>query len=422
MLGTVENTHNKMMEKITLTKESVNKVQEIVDTIQAIPVSRARKKLIDRVLGPPLLANSAEEDARRCETQTQADLAELAEELSNIENNYILSVVNTLSGYYNEAYEGKNTQDYYRIIVSEGFIAGVIGVINKIKLIITSLNRVVQMLGYQTSRNCQMGEEAKDIEATINIASKNIERAQNIEITTSLEKKNYEICKCGAKMIVIPELSELQCPNASCRKVKTILGVVFRNDQIYPRENQKTKHGGYDTSRHYRFWIERIQALETKTFDEEDLANIEYVLNRDEYDRKTLTCEHIREALKDPKVSATHLNDHAALLVKIFGGRAPPLLNFQESKLLGIRFNKAMRLYDIVNPEGGNKPYYPYFIFVLISEMFAGNAEKLRLLDYIHLQSRETVIKNDKIFEQMCLLADERDGMRYRPTDPAYRL
>jgi hypothetical protein len=58
-----------------------------------------------------------------------------------------------------------------------------------------------------------------------------------------------------------------------------------------------------------------------------------------------------------------------------------------------------MKLYDMVNPEGGNKPYYPYFIYKILEEMFKDNAEKSRLLDYIHLQSRETVIKNDKYYQ-----------------------
>ncbi len=87
-----------------------------------------------------------------------------------------------------------------------------------------------------------------------------------------------------------------------------------------------------------------------------------------------------------------------------------------------MRFNKAMRLYDIVVPGGGNKPYYPYFIYKIMEYEFRNKPEKLRLLDFIHLQSRETVIKNDKLFKRMCELADKNDGLVYEPTDPGGRV
>ena len=146
------------------------------------------------------------------------------------------------------------------------------------------------------------------------------------------------------------------------------------------------------------------------------------MLNRDQYNRKTLSCLQIRVILKDPYVNATYLNDHAPRLVVKFGGMAPPQLSFQEDKVISARFAQAMILYDEVNPSGGNKPYYPYFIYKIIEHYFKGNAEKLRLLDYIHLQSRETVAKNDGYYREMEKLAGADDGIVYTPTDPCGRM
>jgi hypothetical protein len=248
---------------------------------------------------------------------------------------------------------------------------------------------------------------------------KNLEYAQQIEVNLKIEKSNYEVCKCGTRMTIVPEFSELKCNG--CGKIKTIYGVVFRDDQFYPQEGQKTKHGGYDPPRHYRFWIDRIQALENRVFPDDVLKKIDGVIVQDGIDRHTLNIRIMRGILKEIKCTA--FNDHAALLVVLNGGPAPPRLEFQQNRKMSNRFHKAMSLYDVVVPSGGNKPYYPYFIYKIIENEFKGNAEMLRLLDYIHLQSRDTVVKNDKIYEQMCKLADpEKDGLVYTPTDPAGRI
>jgi hypothetical protein len=78
-----------------------------------------------------------------------------------------------------------------------------------------------------------------------------------------------------------------------------------------------------------------------------------------------------------------------------------------------------MILYKEVHPEEGNIPYYPYFFLQIFKQLFRNNPEKLRIIQYIHLQSRETVTKNDITFQQMCAKATPDDGFVYSPTDPA---
>ena len=398
MYGTIENTHIKITEKVSLIRRSLESIRELSGTIRSATCLKVGKKFTE------CLQNI---DSLRI--NFTLDL------LDTLESNYHLSIIGILSDYYQNAErEEKNTRDYYRTITSENFMSSIDDIILRTKCFIDTLNKVLRC-------SILSRVDTKELEYELDDVSKDVERSNNIEINIVLEKRNYEFCKCGNRMTVVPELSELHCTNPVCSKVKTIIGTVFRDDQFYPQEGQKTKHGGYDTSRHYRFWIERLQALESKTFTDDEINKIEYVISRDGYERRELTCEIMREILKDPIVSSTHLNDHAPLLVKTFGGPSPPQLDFQENRVCAIRFNKAMKLYDIVNPEGGNKPYYPYFIYKILEHMFKDDYDKLRLLDYIHLQSRETVIKNDKYYSEICGLSND-PNLFYTPTDPAGRL
>lgn len=399
MLGTIESTHRKILDKVGIIRDNLRVIQNIANQYRMEAENKKGKKYQEAV---SLIDNLY--------------IGLTWDNLETTESNYNLAVAVTLTEYYsNPRNEEQHTQEYYRIITSENFVAQIDDAIIK-------CNAFIEMIQKVDSMHIFSREDSRQFEAVLNNVCKNIEYAQSIEINLKLEKSNYEVCKCGVRMTVMPEYSELWCSQESggCGKIKKILGVVFRDDQFYPQEGQKTKHGGYDTGRHYRFWMERIQALESKVFPDEDNAKIDYIIERDKIDRRTLDIGKMREILKEAKLTAW--NDHAALLVVLHGGPAPPRLDFQENRKMCNRFHKAMTLYDTVVPDGKNKPYYPYFIYKIVEYEFRNNPEKLRLLDYIHLQSRDTVVKNDKIFEKMCELADpERDGLKYFPTDPAGR-
>jgi hypothetical protein len=401
MTSTIESVNTKISGKIDVGKAVIENLRSIVEAIRSAIKSKTSKKYVE---------------AENLLGQIHCNL--IFDELETIENNYCLAVVSVMNSYYSDTRcESKDTQDYYRIIASENFSG-------KLNCILDRITEVIDLLYKILSQAILPKRETREYENQLETYSGQITSAKNIEISSSLEKRNYEVCKCGARMGVVPELSELVCPQPSCGKTKKIVGAVFRDDQFYPQEGQKTKHGGYDELRHYKFWTERLQALENATFKESEIAKINYVIDRDGYSREAeLNCEIMRDILKDSAVSLTTLNDHAPLLVKTCGGRAPPQFNFQENKILEAMFILVMKLYDEVNPEGGNKPYYPYFIYKLVEFHFAGNEEKLRLLDYIHLQSRETVIKNDIWWEMICERTKGTDHeLIYTPTDPAGRL
>jgi hypothetical protein len=409
MSTTIESTNGKIIEKIKQT-------QAILATLGGVYASlheAAQSTLVNEgaTAGRAAVGRKKAAEAMRLIDTVHMNI--MLDEIVTLENEYNLSVIEVLSDYYARPARGDGAmvELYYRIVTGENFIVKVNDIIAKIK-------SATHILFSAIATGFLVKAVAKGLEYRLDDIVKRLDMAHCMHIDVHLETYNHEICRCGARMDVLPELSELHCPNPICGEIRTIVGAVFRDEQFYPQEGQKTKHGGYDTSRHYRFWIERIQGAENKTFEQDQLDRIEYVLNRDKYNRGILSCEDIRTVLKDSSVNLTTLNNHATLLVKLFGGPAPPKLSFQENRLIAIRFNKAMRLYDIVVPNGGNKPYYPYFIYKIIEHEFKGDPHKLRLLDFIHLQSRETVIKNDKLYEQMCDLADDEDGLIYCPTIP----
>jgi hypothetical protein len=218
-------------------------------------------------------------------------------------------------------------------------------------------------------------------------------------------------------MEVVQELSQLHCSNVFCCKIRQLVGTVFRDDQFYPQDGQRAKSHSHMPVRHCSFWLMRLQALESPPFTEQELEKINYIVDRD-HDRASLTCRQVRDILKCSHVKATRLNNHVPLLVKTLGGPAPPKFSYQEVRLITLRFSKAMILYDSINQDGGNKPYYPYFIYKIVEHAFKDCPEKLRLLNYIHLQSRDTVIKNDKLFEKIAGLSEPADGLVYSATDP----
>jgi hypothetical protein len=222
-----------------------------------------------------------------------------------------------------------------------------------------------------------------------------------------------DIC-CDQQMTVLMETSEMICHN--CYKVKKLDGVVFKNDQFYPQDGHKTKHGTYDSMRHYKFWIDHIQGKETQVFSEEFLLKLNNLLAVSQPNKKLITYGQVRKALKYSTIKAMRLNDHVSLLLKLIGAQTCPQLSYEENIEVSFMFSRVMCLYKELKLPNKNKPYYPYFIYKIIEAKF-WNSPKLRILNYIHLQAVNTTIKNDNIFKKICEISEPADGLVYKPTD-----
>lgn len=364
--------------------------QLLCDTVENMNNNIVQK--INTVVECLTLFAQTASDSDKSVASTIAKCTALKTDATTLLRRYRMSSATILDLYYRGAPDAP--EKYYRHLSANGILTEID------QLIISCKSLIVHAAGAIKSTDKFMSM---------------LECAGNLTTSTPLKTKNIEICKCGTKMMQIPEFSEIKCPNEACGRVKTLIGVQFRDANT--DENTRAKHGGYDHSRHFKFWFDRLQAREAFTPVQTDLDNINYVINRDGYERTLLSCDDMRKILRDPKVGASRLNDHVVLLLVRCGGRCPPRFTFQEETSLAMAFDRVMSLY----PDGGNKPYYPGLIGRIVLWRFRDDPEKLRLLNYIHVQSCDTEIKNDRIYKGICEQSDPSDDLKFVPFDPARR-
>lgn len=239
---------------------------------------------------------------------------------------------------------------------------------------------------------------------------------ENSSVNKNIKEISYESCeKCGSKMTVIPNNSELICEN--CGITKNLYGTVFEDDQFYYQEGQRTRHGNYDPTKHCRIWVERIQARETTDIPHKVIERIKKCIARDRVrDIKRINCAQIRKYLRQTHNSK--YNEHIPLIRKLINGVVPPQLTDHELQLINIYFDKVIRIFDEVKPTSKtNCPYHPFFIYKIIEQIMKDPADKTRkkrILSCIHLQSRETLVQNDLIWRPICQRIEE---FIYIPTD-----
>ena len=408
MLSTVEGTHHKILNKINNICKSGEQLQKILH----------------------LLSQSAIGDLTTLTIRSNA----LVTSAENLLTDYRLSVVGILSNYYRmQQHDEEINKNYYKVITTENFVSRVDELVKQveyislvIKKILIDIKKSPREYGSHSDSYNGCSDYRYDHSAVLTNCNVLLDEINSLTTTTNaiiiavgLNQTNYDTCECGAKRVHIPELSELRCSSSSCGLVKIIVGCIFKEDQ-YASDTQKSKCNGYDFGRHFKFWMERLQALEHKIFNDGDLARIKECIVRDRTLNCEITCVRMRGYLKE--LGLTEYNDHVPLLVKMFGGQGPPQYDFQETRDIAIKFNKIINLYHKVNPNGSNRPYYPFFIYKIVEHKFRDNPEKLRLLDYIHLQSDDTIKKNDSYYEQICALASPEDGLIYSATNPYDRL
>ena len=130
-------------------------------------------------------------------------------------------------------------------------------------------------------------------------------------------------------------------------------------------------------------------------------------------DKRKIKCIHIRIYLKE--LGHTEFNDHIPLIRKIITNKTPPSLREKELRKLYNYFNKAVDAFEIVKSASqSNTPYYPYFIYKILDQVLTGGRRKFKILECIHIQSRDTLIANDVTWANICKIVLE---LKYNPTD-----
>lgn len=210
MTGTVESTHNKITSKIQHIKNALIMTSDLIN------------KCVDELTGNLHNASNFTYDILSKLEGSRINL--IIDDFENLEKDYCLSVVDILSTYYNNSgNEEEVTKQFYQIITSENYPTRIDEYIQKAH----SLLALIKNTG-DASVNIEL---AAGLSADkLNKVQKQIDNANNIHVAMDMKKSNYDKCKCGEKMVIVPELSELQCPSSTCGRIKVIYGVVFRDD------------------------------------------------------------------------------------------------------------------------------------------------------------------------------------------------
>lgn len=317
-----------------------------------------------------------------------------AEETQQLIEEYELGSVNILTNYFLLERDDKLRADYitqyHNFITTHDFVG-------RIERIFTNTKALFNKLLDQDEV-----ENLSKIKFTMT-------KCENISINRQVNVSSNK-CSCGNELKVT-NMFEFVCN--VCGFVEKMEGTVCEDD-IYNID--RPKHGSYDPAKHCRFWIERIQGRESREIPEKIISDIKKCIQRDKIiNKEQITCREIRRYLSQTRHSS--YNEHVPLIRKIITGISPPQLTDGEVQLINIYFDKVVKVYEEIKPvDKTNVPYHPYIIYKIIEHIFRSDLNKKArgILSCIHLQSRETLIENDRMWKQICSYIDDID---YVPTD-----
>lgn len=345
----------------------------------------------------------------------------IIKDINEIKEEYEMGTINILSEYFLLSSSNTNNildndtiikeknilfNKYQNFIKKENFI-------NKLDRLISAIKTDMKIL----EDNLDLNQSSSDSNPIYLIQDiyKHLKNYNNSTISKNVKEVIYEICICSEKMCIDSVSSTLICKK--CGITKQLYGTVFEDEQFYFQEGQRTKHGTYDPSKHCRFWVERIQARETTEIPETVINSIKKCIMTNKIKNiNQISCNQIRKFLRQTHNSK--YNEHIPLIRKIITGITPPQLTEHEMQLINIYFDKVIRIFDEIKPPGkSNCPYHPYFIYKIIEQILNKDSDRIRkyqILNCIHLQSRETLVDNDRIFKPIC---ERIKNFKYIPTD-----
>jgi hypothetical protein len=322
---------------------------------------------------------------------------ELTNELAHDCDNKIIEDFQTKKIQFNKQ-KDRFFRDYQIFVRKENFI----GKMDRLYMIFKNITQS------NINKNAELCKCLNDIKLLFS-------KYNNSTIVQTVNPSSYNKCPdCNKDMKILPSSSEIVC--IGCGRSEILNGTVFEDEQFYYQEGQRTKHGSYDSTKHCKFWIERIQARESKAIPESVINSIKNSIRHNNIKNiEEITCEEIRKYLRQTK--NTSYNEHIPLIRKIITGVTPPQLTDREVQLIVLIFSKAVKIYEEIKPpDKTNVMYHPYPIYKIIEHILkAPNMKRRRnaILSCIHLQSRETLIENDIIWEKVCKYID----IEYVPTD-----
>ena len=395
--------------------------------------SKAPDRNKDRETNPYLAAEPAE------------GVASVRVELDAIHTRYVLST----SHLFFQASLGEYgrlavREEFNRIIASENFLGELDGLVRRVQLILGVREEDLRTTSSQSRRSAAAGGVPRR-------GKKSPSRAFVREVKTLLDQYNghevdcaayavghslsthgekYDFCSdCGLEMSINADTSELTCPG--CGAVRELIGTVFDDAQFYNQEGQKAKSGSFNPNRHFRFWMEHILAREPEEElgDKDDpdnlcgekaLRGIQTIVTRDHKILRLLSVDDIRAMLKE--LGLTDLNKNVPLLMRRLTGVGPPSLSEMICQRVEKLFSKAIDVGEQVRPSArSNRNYYPYYIYKILDSILGDDDhENRRVLYYIYMQGQDTLDKNDREWEDICIELPEIEWVATKRTN-AYK-
>lgn len=223
----------------------------------------------------------------------------------------------------------------------------------------------------------------------------------SVSIQTAITSVDFTTCECGGVMGVESDISSLVCKR--CGLIQKLHGVVF--DSAMSRT-----HTNYDSTKHGKAWMDKIQAREDTDVTEVAAAVLECARN-DRIIATNLSCELIRIYLK--RVKMTKYNDHVPAIRKHITGISPPQFTESEQKKINMYFDRAIHIFNkLKSGEKPNAPYHPYFLYKIIEQVVTTD-KRAEILSCIHLQSPVTLCRHDLLWKLICAEIPE---FKYMPT------
>ncbi len=305
------------------------------------------------------------------------DLLEKTAELKDI---YISESVKILSAFYDSNDEDIKKASHVKFI--KAFHSNnIIGELDRIYAICKKIKKICK------SDDQKLKECIKNYEMSI--------------VDETFINTKADVCiKCNVPYEIEEKTAEYICK--SCGRLEKMSGVVFEDEQFFYQEGQRTKHGKYDPIKHAKCWLERIQAKEMTEIPTEILNEIKVCIKRDQLWLDQISCDTIRGYLK--RIKKTEYNNHVPLIRKLITGREPAQLTEHETQLVYMYFGTVIQTYINIKSDP-NCPYHPFFIYKIIEQVLKGQKHAKRrkdILSCIHLQSRYTLIENDRMWFSIC--------------------
>lgn len=223
-------------------------------------------------------------------------------------------------------------------------------------------------------------------------------------------KKSGNVCASCLSDKIREDNGERWCNDCGRRYHCPQIDYCNFNNHEYYSGSKSTK---YDPTKHCKFWVSRIQATESKHIPKPLLTQIYNCLVRDNIKKKEhITCALMRRYLRE--IKKTNYNEHISLIRKLITDCPPPTFTLAEQNIIFSKFKEIMVVFNDIKPKNKiNCPYHPYFIFKIIEQYIKDPVKRKDLLRCIHLQSRSTLIENDKLWKQIC---EKIPDLKYRPT------